>query len=544
MTRGNQRDVDRARALQRAAANAGGNSTLKDADEHASKLRAKQAANDAKKAQEEEEAIQLKLQEADEERNRKLATEQLHSSKLATIAANKQRAEEEWLREQEEERERMAQARAAKRKEAEEKAAAAEAARKVEAAAATAAAAAAAAAPAAAPPPPPPLPAAAAAAAEPEEDTGPGRYGSGGEKILASMVSNSHALNTLLEIEMSRSVVSRLGNAVLGVAVVELRALAKGAEVYVNKFVDGGATLVAKAPPIQLVAIAAATKRLLASFEEASAEDDDEYCPRPVPLGPREAAMVPSFKLAPIPCRYDVRLKKKRTADGWLEFDLRGPEGAAADGVRFIEALLAEEEAKAEADDAAFSAKAAIVREQQPHSSPTDAPSFSTTVEDGVVRIAVKETALLGRVIGQRGATIRELRESFEGIILDVNKNDGLGTITIKGGDAASVASLRSDVERLLTDGDDLGKPASRESTRGGHAVLRVPAPCVGALLGRNGAVLNFIRNRSGADISLNKQPDGSARVSVRGDALASKIATFEIQRAIQRKETLSGGAH
>ena len=44
MTRGNQRDIDRARAAARAKAHAGGSSTLKDAEDHANKLRAKQAA--------------------------------------------------------------------------------------------------------------------------------------------------------------------------------------------------------------------------------------------------------------------------------------------------------------------------------------------------------------------------------------------------------------------------------------------------------------------------------------------------------------------
>ena len=48
MTRGNQRDIDRARALQRAAAGAA-HSTLKDKDLHAAKLREKQAAADARK---------------------------------------------------------------------------------------------------------------------------------------------------------------------------------------------------------------------------------------------------------------------------------------------------------------------------------------------------------------------------------------------------------------------------------------------------------------------------------------------------------------
>ena len=49
MTRGNQRDIDRARALQRAAAGAA-HSTLKDKDLHAAKLREKQAAADARPA--------------------------------------------------------------------------------------------------------------------------------------------------------------------------------------------------------------------------------------------------------------------------------------------------------------------------------------------------------------------------------------------------------------------------------------------------------------------------------------------------------------
>eukprot|EP00304_Pavlova_gyrans_P016438 CAMPEP_0206032932 /NCGR_PEP_ID=MMETSP1466-20131121/310_1 /ASSEMBLY_ACC=CAM_ASM_001126 /TAXON_ID=44452 /ORGANISM="Pavlova gyrans, Strain CCMP608" /LENGTH=187 /DNA_ID=CAMNT_0053407093 /DNA_START=27 /DNA_END=588 /DNA_ORIENTATION=- len=49
---GNQRDTDRLRAQQRAAKNAGGKSTLKTAESDAEKLRAKQAAAEAKKAAE------------------------------------------------------------------------------------------------------------------------------------------------------------------------------------------------------------------------------------------------------------------------------------------------------------------------------------------------------------------------------------------------------------------------------------------------------------------------------------------------------------
>jgi hypothetical protein len=57
MTRGNQRDTDRERALARAKAHDGGHSTLKSAEAHTAILQQKQAAAEARKEEERHEAL-------------------------------------------------------------------------------------------------------------------------------------------------------------------------------------------------------------------------------------------------------------------------------------------------------------------------------------------------------------------------------------------------------------------------------------------------------------------------------------------------------
>ena len=120
MTRGNQRDIDRQRALNRAAAHAGGNSTLKNKEVHADALRAKQAAAEERRRQEAAAANQdgstthaSKPQRAVDEEKRQQDAERMERIRLA-----REEAEARMIAEQEEEFRLRREAR--KRAEAEE----------------------------------------------------------------------------------------------------------------------------------------------------------------------------------------------------------------------------------------------------------------------------------------------------------------------------------------------------------------------------------------------------------------------------------------
>ncbi|EOD23408.1 hypothetical protein EMIHUDRAFT_239675 [Emiliania huxleyi CCMP1516] len=97
----NQRDIDRARAAARAKAHAGGSSTLKDAEDHANKLRAKQAA--AEERREAERAAAAGDQPATGQ-SRRAGGEAADADKREALRVAREAAEADLIREQEEAR--------------------------------------------------------------------------------------------------------------------------------------------------------------------------------------------------------------------------------------------------------------------------------------------------------------------------------------------------------------------------------------------------------------------------------------------------------
>jgi hypothetical protein len=99
MTRGNQRDTDRERALARAKAHQSGNSTIKSAEANTEKLRQKQAVADARK----EEERQAALAAASNCGGRPAAPKEMDESELArreAIRVRKEAAVAEFIRRQ------------------------------------------------------------------------------------------------------------------------------------------------------------------------------------------------------------------------------------------------------------------------------------------------------------------------------------------------------------------------------------------------------------------------------------------------------------
>ena len=469
MTRGNQRDTDRARAQARANAGAA-NSTLKTADSMAQKMREKQEAADARKAQEKEEALKNGM---DATTKKKVEPDKAQQdAKADALQLAKERAEAAWLKEQEEERERAQERRAQKAKEkAEAEAVAAEAAKSAALAKAEADAS---------------IPAQAKAEAEAkveaarvqdgsvtqeesvqissggaaedeggssDDNDGPWQFGSGGEKVLSKMLKENHERECLMEIEISRSKVAKLGTAVLAVSVSELKSLAEGVIVFVQKFNDGGAMLVAKGTPAQLEIVLVASKRLLSSFaepvNEGGEEGEDEECPYIIPLPPREAAHMHSYVLAVIPCRFDVLLYKKYTSDGWLTIDLRGPDDQMRAAHEYLQSIISKKEAEEESAERAL-ITAAIEMDKSAKSTDEDSSREEDT-EDGesIVSQLTLDSSQVGKVIGRQGSVIKQIRvKSGANISLD-KLEDGSGRVELRGASDA-VRAAKREIERIM----------------------------------------------------------------------------------------------
>jgi len=96
MTRGNERDQDRIKAVARAKAAAGGSSTLKSADSNAAKLQLKQAASEARK----EEERQLALEAAGAGSQTSSRPKEVDATELARREAGRLEREAAWIQKQ------------------------------------------------------------------------------------------------------------------------------------------------------------------------------------------------------------------------------------------------------------------------------------------------------------------------------------------------------------------------------------------------------------------------------------------------------------
>ena len=173
----------------------------------------------------------------------------------------------------------------------------------------------------------------------------------------------------------------------------------------------------------------------------------------------------------------------------------------------------------------------------------------------GTVNLEVRRD-LVGRIIGSRGATISHLREST-GAVIELDKDvDGTGILTVAGAPAA-VQQARAAIDALVAAADTpvlrggrSDDPRHRRSRSGGGGgapaaagggggdveseTVWVPAARVGKVIGSRGAVIQGIRQATGAQVDLEKDRlTGDAEVTIRGTTEAIQAARQSVQAII-----------
>ena len=150
----------------------------------------------------------------------------------------------------------------------------------------------------------------------------------------------------------------------------------------------------------------------------------------------------------------------------------------------------------------------------------------------GVVRLSI-ERHLVGRIIGKRGATIKQLRER-SGATIEVAKDDnGVGTVTISGVPAA-VRAAREEISELTREDVPIEVQHTLSRMLDEMIVITVPANRVGKLIGSRGAVIQGLRQQTGATIDLQKDANGSATCMLKGSMEVMQAARAKIEAIIE----------
>ena len=149
----------------------------------------------------------------------------------------------------------------------------------------------------------------------------------------------------------------------------------------------------------------------------------------------------------------------------------------------------------------------------------------------GVLRMTIARH-LVGRVIGKRGATIKELRERSGAVIEVAKDDDGVGTVTISGS-AIAVNSARVQIEELTQEELPIEVQNTLSRMLDEVLVITVPANRVGKLIGSRGAVIQGLRQQTGATIDLQKDAGGGATCMLRGSMEVMQAAKAEIEKIV-----------
>lgn len=153
----------------------------------------------------------------------------------------------------------------------------------------------------------------------------------------------------------------------------------------------------------------------------------------------------------------------------------------------------------------------------------------------GSVRLTIPRN-LVGRVIGKRGSTINALRERT-GAVIEVTKDDhGVGTVALSGSPTA-VRDAREEIEDITAEELPVSAPQALAGSMEEVLVLRVPARRVGKVIGSSGAVIQSIRQQTGASIGLQKEADGTGTCTLRGQMEAMRAAKSLIERIIDGEQ-------
>jgi len=150
----------------------------------------------------------------------------------------------------------------------------------------------------------------------------------------------------------------------------------------------------------------------------------------------------------------------------------------------------------------------------------------------GVVRLTVPRH-LVGRLIGKRGQTIKELREQTGAVIEIAKDDDGIGSVTLSGA-PGRVQEARALIEELIEEELPIEVQQTLSRMLDEVVVISIPKSRVGKLIGSRGAVIQSLRQQSGATIDLQKDASGSASCTLRGSVEEMRAARQAIEQIVQ----------
>jgi len=156
------------------------------------------------------------------------------------------------------------------------------------------------------------------------------------------------------------------------------------------------------------------------------------------------------------------------------------------------------------------------------------APGVENGVQFKVTRRAV------GLIIGTAGERVKALRQKTRADVHISKEEDGSGTVILSG-TKESVHQARLAITQLLdAEASALSSHGSRREPKADYQALgHVPPEYVGRLIGAKGGVIQRIRQESGAQVGLSKDPSGWALVSVDGTPDAVHAAKLSIEQSI-----------
>ena len=316
---------------------------------------------------------------------------------------------------------------------------------------------------------------------------------------------------------------------------------------------SGGAT-----DELMATALEGGTVPLLAPL--AGGEEDEEYM---MPLPPLEARRLDdSRQMGSLMRAAGVRASLDRSSgDGWVSVTLRGSASAIELAKQRIESITQPMDAADELAALTASCSQATTAGGNGHGGAMGAGA-TVSVEDlpspvpevlvgaiegggGEFRIEIELTNKdqVGAVIGEGGRTINAIRAAA-GVSIQVEPADEARAAStqrrlIVTGSEASCMHARAMLHRVLRSNigkRDYSQPMASEGQPPNGSVLRltVPRHLVGRVIGKRGATIKKLRERSNALIEIAKDEHGVGVVSLSGSPTAVREAREQIEELTQ----------
>jgi len=154
----------------------------------------------------------------------------------------------------------------------------------------------------------------------------------------------------------------------------------------------------------------------------------------------------------------------------------------------------------------------------------------------------------IGRIIGRKGAKIRELQERSRAKIDVTDEVDGDDTVVRISGSAEQVANAKSLISRLLQDRNEMGNsPGKRErgppqQSYEPNVSFQVPEDKCGLVIGSRGSKIREIQQDTGATVDVGSRDsavDGYITISLTGDQEACDAAEHIIKELISESQNV-----